>query len=86
MLRIDDRLAPGWQADPQHLKLVANGRSFTERLIKFLRRDWMDYGNEDLIEDFFRGMLATDPDRRLSWQELLEHPYIADVLPCGVNV
>ena len=79
LLRIDDRLVPGWDASPES-KAVVSG--FWRQSYNRIQKKAKDVGDEQLFEDFFLSMVALDPDNRLSAEALLDHPYLSDVPFC----
>ncbi|MCJ1334050.1 hypothetical protein MMC10_010757 [Thelotrema lepadinum] len=82
LLRIDDRLAPGWTAD---LSNEITPSDFWKRTFKRLEKRLKDVGDEDLFKDFLLSMLALDPSNRLSAEDLLSHTYLSEVSLCGAT-
>ncbi|XP_012264589.2 serine/threonine-protein kinase fused isoform X2 [Athalia rosae] len=47
------------------------------RLIRFEAVKWPDYISEN-CKSFLQGLLQKDPSQRLTWPDLLEHPFVKD--------
>ena len=87
LLGIDSRIVSDWRIDSDDS--VAPDLTpgdfwecfYSEVLSEF--EDAEEVGEYRLFRDFFLGMIASDPKNRLSTQQLLRHPYLADVPFCN---
>ena len=84
MLRIDDRLAPTWEAsiDPSNMAQPPPD-DFWSRALAAISSRTDDIGNEEELRSFLLSMIALDPNNRLSAEALLSHPYLIDVPFCA---
>ena len=97
-MRYDDRLAPGWEAElgPEYKESSASSvnEPIEDPGISSVDANWkkvfesgprsslLNVGDKQLCQAFLRDMTALDPNRRPLTQDLLRHPYLADVPSC----
>lgn len=60
------------------LRNIKNLKSWPLRDVLLEKYKFLDYEAEE-IADFLRGMLVTEPERRATAKECLDHPWIQDI-------